>query len=287
MAALPFLSLYLFVSAPPLLSLASQAVRPRRMCEDDSVVTGSQPPCLLPARVCGIGIGLGRCAGTGWGGHGEEPPLSGCSLQPPRQANMSAELELLWPLSVPLLLLLGATAWLCVHCSRPGVKRKEKIYEQRNRQEDEESFTVTQTYSLARPVWPGSLMDTASDKSLERKNKLLFSHGEGSRHGPDAAYVDPIPTDYYNWGCSQKLPEDDDSNSYENVLICKPTAPDSGGEESEDYQNSVSIREWRESRRTVGLSPMGRGHQEGAQASPSGSPDEEPDYVNGDVAARG
>ncbi|CAH7252034.1 Lat2 [Phodopus roborovskii] len=198
---------------------------------------------------------------------------------------MNAELELLWPWSVPLLLLLGATAWLCVRCSRPGVKRNEKIYEQRNQQENEESFTVAQTYSLARPVWAGSLMDTASDKSSERKNKMLFSHLEGpetlryqnvykgSRHGPDASYVDPIPTDYYNWGCFQKPPEDDDSNSYENVLICKPTAPDSGGEESEDYQNSVSIREWRESRRTVG-----------AQVSPSGSPDEEPDYVNGDVA---
>lgn len=46
---------------------------------------------------------------------------------------MSAELELLWPVSGLLLLLLGATAWLCVHCSRPGVKRNEKIYEQRNR----------------------------------------------------------------------------------------------------------------------------------------------------------
>lgn len=33
---------------------------------------------------------------------------------------MSAELELLWPLSGLLLLLLGATAWLCIHCSRPG-----------------------------------------------------------------------------------------------------------------------------------------------------------------------
>ncbi|XP_051060831.1 linker for activation of T-cells family member 2 [Phodopus roborovskii] len=253
------------------------------MCEDDSVVTGSQLPCLLPARVGGVGISLGRCAGTRWGGHGEEPPLS--ALQAPPQASMNAELELLWPWSVPLLLLLGATAWLCVRCSRPGVKRNEKIYEQRNQQENEESFTVAQTYSLARPVWAGSLMDTASDKSSERKNKMLFSHLEGpetlryqnvykgSRHGPDASYVDPIPTDYYNWGCFQKPPEDDDSNSYENVLICKPTAPDSGGEESEDYQNSVSIREWRESRRTVG-----------AQVSPSGSPDEEPDYVNGDVA---
>ncbi|CAO2629888.1 Linker for activation of T-cells family member 2 [Lemmus lemmus] len=242
------------------------------MCGDDSVVTGSQPPCLLPARVCGVGISLGRCAGTGWGGHGEEPLLS--ALQPPTQANMSDEMELLWPLSVPMLLLLGATAWLCARCSRPGVKRNEKIYEQRNQQENEQSFTLAQTYSLARPVWPGPLRDTVLDKPSERKNKLLFSHLEGSSHEPDATYVDPISTDYYNWGCSQKPPEEDDSNSYENVLICKPSAPDSGGEDPEDYQNSLSIREWRESRRTVG-----------APVSPSGSPDEEPDYVNGDVAA--
>uniref|UniRef100_A0A8C6HEX7 Linker for activation of T cells family, member 2 n=1 Tax=Mus spicilegus TaxID=10103 RepID=A0A8C6HEX7_MUSSI len=199
---------------------------------------------------------------------------------------MSAELELLWPVSGLLLLLLGATAWLCVHCSRPGVKRNEKIYEQRNRQENAQSSAVAQTYSLARQVWPGPQMDTAPDKSFERKNKMLFSHLEGpespryqnfykgSNQEPDAAYVDPIPTDYYNWGCFQKPSEDDDSNSYENVLVCKPSTPESGVEDFEDYQNSVSIHQWRESKRTMG-----------AQMSLSGSPDEEPDYVNGDVAA--
>ncbi|XP_052025010.1 linker for activation of T-cells family member 2 isoform X2 [Apodemus sylvaticus] len=201
---------------------------------------------------------------------------------------MSAELELLWPLSGLLLLLLGATAWLCVRCSRPGVKRNEKIYEQRNQQENDQSLATaqTQTYSLARQVWPGPQMDTASDKSFERKNKLPFSHLEGpespryqnlykgSRQEPDNTYVDPIPTDYYNWGCFQKPPEDDDSNSYENVLICKPSTPESGVEESEDYQNSLSILQWRESKRIVG-----------AQTPLSGSPDEEPDYVNGDVTA--
>ncbi|XP_006504518.1 linker for activation of T-cells family member 2 isoform X4 [Mus musculus] len=85
---------------------------------------------------------------------------------------------------------------------------------------------------------------------------------------------DPIPTNYYNWGCFQKPSEDDDSNSYENVLVCKPSTPESGVEDFEDYQNSVSIHQWRESKRTMGA-PM----------SLSGSPDEEPDYVNGDVAA--
>lgn len=199
---------------------------------------------------------------------------------------MSAELELLWPVSGLLLLLLGATAWLCVHCSRPGVKRNEKIYEQRNRQENVQSSAAAQTYSLARQVWPGPQMDTAPNKSFERKNKMLFSHLEGpespryqnfykgSNQEPDAAYVDPIPTNYYNWGCFQKPSEDDDSNSYENVLVCKPSTPESGVEDFEDYQNSVSIHQWRESKRTMGA-PM----------SLSGSPDEEPDYVNGDVAA--
>ncbi|XP_021502363.1 linker for activation of T-cells family member 2 isoform X4 [Meriones unguiculatus] len=211
---------------------------------------------------------------------------------------MSTELELLWPLSLLLLLLLGSTAWLCVRCARQGVKKTGKIYEQRNQQENEQSCTVSQTYSLARQVWPGPLTNTASEKSSERapaqhhllphpcrKNKLMFSHLEGpespryqnfykgSRHDPDTAYVDPIPTDYYNWGCFQKPPEDD-SVSYENVLICKPSTRASGGEESEDYQNSASIHQWRESRKTVG-----------AQMSPSEGPEEEPDYVNGDVAA--
>ncbi|EDL19421.1 linker for activation of T cells family, member 2, isoform CRA_b [Mus musculus] len=74
--------------------------------------------------------------------------------------------------------------------------------------------------------------------------------------------------------CSPTLRVNDDSNSYENVLVCKPSTPESGVEDFEDYQNSVSIHQWRESKRTMGA-PM----------SLSGSPDEEPDYVNGDVAA--
>lgn len=92
---------------------------------------------------------------------------------------------------------------------------------------------------------------------------------------------DPLATeDYYNWGQSQKPSEDDDdTNSYENVLICKPPKIESGDEGSEDYQNSASIQQWRESKRVV--EPVTRE----APPSPGGSPDEEPDYVNGDVAA--
>ncbi|XP_015425738.1 PREDICTED: linker for activation of T-cells family member 2 isoform X2 [Myotis davidii] len=201
---------------------------------------------------------------------------------------MSAETELLWP-GVALLLLLGAVASLCVRCSRSGAKRPEKIYEQRNLQENQQSFAVTGTYSLARP-----LMDTASNLAPTRKDKLLqFSPSledsasprylnfiKGSRHGSDASYIDPI-MEYFNWERSQKQQEDDeDANSYENVLICKQKEPDSG---DEDYQNSASIQKWRESRKVVGQVPRE------APLSPAGIPDEdedgEPDYVNGDVAA--
>lgn len=211
---------------------------------------------------------------------------------------MNAETELLW-LGAALLLLLGAVASLCVRCSHPGAKRSEKIYEQRNLQENQQNFAVARTYSLAGQAWPGVLMDTAADMEPARKDKLLqFSpsledsaspryqnFSKGSRHGSDAAYIDPIAMDYCNWGQVPKSQEDDDddTNSYENVLICKPEPLESGDGGSEDYQNSASIQQWRESKRL-----MERVQKE-APSSPAGSPDEdddgEPDYVNGEVAA--
>ncbi|XP_069342190.1 linker for activation of T-cells family member 2 [Eulemur rufifrons] len=223
--------------------------------------------------------------------------------------------ELLWP--GVALLLLGVAASLCVRCSRPGAKRSEKIYQQRSLQESRQSFAVAQTYSLVGHPWPGPLGDTACDVAHTRKDKLLqFSPGleeppspryqnfsKGSRHGSDAGYIDPIVGHCYSW---EQLPkpseDDDDTNSYENVLICKPRTSGearcsqlsasgpgalphllslvpSDNEECEDYQNSASIRQWRESRRAV--------EHVWQDALPSpGSPDEdgEPDYVNGDVA---
>uniref|UniRef100_A0A9L0JA41 Linker for activation of T cells family member 2 n=1 Tax=Equus asinus TaxID=9793 RepID=A0A9L0JA41_EQUAS len=164
------------------------------------------------------------------------------------------------------------------------------------RHENQQSFAVARTYSLVRQAWPGPLADTASDVEPARKDKLLrFSpsledpasaryqdFSKGSRHGTDAAYIDPITMECYNWGWFQKPPaDDDDTNSYENVLICKQTT-ESGDEESEDYQNSASIQQWQESRRV-----MEQVLRE-APAAWAGSPDEdggEPDYVNGDVAA--
>lgn len=226
----------------------------------------------------------------------KSPQLSALQEEWPG-ADMSVETELLWPGAALLLLLLGAVAGLCVHCSRPGVKRSEKIYEQRNLQENEQNFVVARTYSLAGQAWSGPLVDTVYDTASARKDKLLcFSpslqdsaspryqnFSKGSRHGSEAAYIDPIAMEYYNWGQFQKPREDDeDSNSYENVLICKQKQPESGDEGSEDYQNSASIEQWRESRRVMERVPRE------APSSPAGSPDEddgEPDYVNKDIEA--
>uniref|UniRef100_A0A8C7AFV1 Linker for activation of T cells family member 2 n=2 Tax=Neovison vison TaxID=452646 RepID=A0A8C7AFV1_NEOVI len=215
---------------------------------------------------------------------------------------MNVESELLWP-GVALLLLLGTVASLCVRCSRPAVKKSEKIYEQRSPEESQQNFAVARTYSLVRQAWPGALVDMDSDVAPTRKDKLLrfspsledsessryqnFSKGtrRGPRSGPEAAHPDPISMDYYNWGQFRKPPEDDDNedaNSYENVLICTQKEPDSGDEGSEDYQNSASIRQWRESRRAVERAPREE------PLTLAGSPDEDdedPDYVNQSVAA--
>nr|XP_045364308.1 linker for activation of T-cells family member 2 isoform X2 [Camelus bactrianus] len=192
---------------------------------------------------------------------------------------MGTETELGWP-GAALLLLLGLAAGLCARCSRPGAKKSEKIYEQRSLQENQQSFAVARTYTLVREAWPGTPVGTSSGAESARKDKLLrFSPSLEDPSSPR----DPITMDYYNWGQLQKpLEDDDDTNSYENVLICKQNKTESEDEGSEDYQNSASIRQWRESKRVV--EPVLR------EAPPSlaGSPDEdsgEPDYVNGDVAA--
>uniref|UniRef100_M3YXE7 Linker for activation of T cells family member 2 n=1 Tax=Mustela putorius furo TaxID=9669 RepID=M3YXE7_MUSPF len=135
--------------------------------------------------------------------------------------DMNVESELLWP-GVALLLLLGTVASLCVRCSRPAVKKSEKIYEQRSPEESQQNFAVARTYSLVRQAWPGALVDMDSDVAPTRKDKLLrfspsledsessryqnFSKGtrRGPRSGPEAAHPDPISMDYYNWGQFRK-----------------------------------------------------------------------------------
>ncbi|KAB0382517.1 hypothetical protein FD755_004434 [Muntiacus reevesi] len=226
---------------------------------------------------------------------------------------MSADTELLWP-GAALLLLLGAAAGLCVRCSRPGAKKSEKIYEQRSlspfwpMEETEKAFIIMMPSNhlilclplLLLPLIFPSIRGFSSESTLcirwpEKDKMLRFSpsledssspryqyFSKGSRPRSEEAYIDPTSTDYYNYDPFQKPAEDDDdTNSYENVLICKPKRMESGDEGSEDYQNSASIQQWRESKKVV------ESALREAPLTLTGSPDEdgEPDYVNGDVAA--
>ncbi|XP_074045494.1 linker for activation of T-cells family member 2 isoform X3 [Macrotis lagotis] len=161
------------------------------------------------------------------------------------------------------LLLLGAVAGMCVWCPRLGMRRSKQIfYEQRYQDEGRQSFTVARAFSIA-----GMAPETADYSIVQcpetRKDKWLYSLAgaedpensryqnlrKGSRREPEPAYIDPIMTDYYNFGQFQKQNKDDDDDtvSYENILICKPM--EEVLEESTEYQNSTSIEQWRQSRK--------------------------------------
>ncbi|XP_043856022.1 linker for activation of T-cells family member 2 isoform X1 [Dromiciops gliroides] len=178
------------------------------------------------------------------------------------------------------LLLLGAVAGMCVWCPRLGTRRSKQIfYEQRD--EGRHSFAVARTFSIA-----GMVPEVADYSTVQcpetRKDKWLYSTAgaedpdnpryqnlwKGSRRESEPAYVDPIVTDYYNFGQFQRPPKDDDDTvSYENILICKPMEEEAD-EELEDYQNSASIEQWRQSVK------MARTSEDNSS---------EPDYVNGEV----
>ncbi|XP_051847909.1 linker for activation of T-cells family member 2 isoform X1 [Antechinus flavipes] len=184
------------------------------------------------------------------------------------------------------LLLLGAVAGMCVWCPRLGTRRSKQIfYEQRD--EGRQSFAVARAFSIA-----GMVPETAEYSAIQcpepRKDKWLYSMAEaedpdtsryqnlrkGSRRESEPSYVDPISTDYYNLGqLPKQLKDDDDTISYENILICRPME-EAAAEESADYQNSCSIEQWRQSVKVESTRPT------------LGSPEDdssEPDYVNGDV----
>ncbi|XP_072496279.1 LOW QUALITY PROTEIN: linker for activation of T-cells family member 2 [Notamacropus eugenii] len=178
------------------------------------------------------------------------------------------------------LLLLGAVAGMCVWCPRLGTRRSKQIfYEQRD--EGRQSFAVARTFSIAGMVPESAEYSTVQCPEI-RKDKWLYSMAgaedpdtsryqnlrKGSRKESESAYVDPITTDYCNFGQFQRqLKEDDeDTISYENILICKPI--EEVVEESEDYQNSASIEQWRQSIK--------------AERIPEDD-SSDPDYVNGEV----
>uniref|UniRef100_A0A452FC95 Linker for activation of T-cells family member 2 n=1 Tax=Capra hircus TaxID=9925 RepID=A0A452FC95_CAPHI len=176
---------------------------------------------------------------------------------------MSTDTELLWP-GAALLLLLGAAAGLCVRCSRPGKAWGWACGR---------SGQCPQRAAQARTqleAWPG---DTGGDEEGPGESP------PGSRPRSEESYIDPTSTDYYNCDPFQKPVEGEAEEAARADQLQRPHPR--GDEGSEDYQNSASIQQWRESKRVVEPAPRE------APLSLAGSPDEdgEPDYVNGDVAA--
>ncbi|EFB15568.1 hypothetical protein PANDA_008826 [Ailuropoda melanoleuca] len=359
------LSLSLRVSLRPRLCTA-EPVRPSSGCVRDDSGADRKPAASPAARQClqhrrplrqesrGVQEARGLSGGQDPLGRRAALPRDGHeALQDTWPGvDMNVESELLWP-GVGLLLLLGTVAGLCVRCSRPAVKKSEKIYEQRSLQCGEQKLGTKQNVScvqvsltelqedvgmpsggregpmeetlrtisgvpgeaveaagsssgpcekVVRQAWPGPLGDTDSNVAATRKDKLLrfspsLEDSESSRYqnfskGGEQTQIQirirrslHRPHHHRLLGQFQKPREDDDdddANSYENVLICKQKDPESGDEGSEDYQNSASIRQWRESRRIVEQVPRE------VPLSLAGSPDEDsedPDYVNQNVAA--
>uniref|UniRef100_A0A8B9TLK8 Uncharacterized protein n=1 Tax=Anas platyrhynchos TaxID=8839 RepID=A0A8B9TLK8_ANAPL len=88
----------------------------------------------------------------------------------------------------------------------------------------------------------------------------------------DAAYVEPIPVDFYEHAKCFTSPKakEEDSHSYQNVFIGDTCG--SGLDDVDDYENSPAIHAWKS--------------EQSAAALYIDSQDEEPDYVNTNPCSR-
>ncbi|NXL84584.1 NTAL protein, partial [Alectura lathami] len=195
-----------------------------------------------------------------------------------------AQPELLWAAAV--LMLLGVAVSACVRCQFYATKQGKKQSERRSQLESQQRFEVVRSYSavtrrLEQMKEPKNLAITrnaleelgtsrhvgvASSAEPRYQNFLT----EDSLHG-DAAYVEPIPLDYYSHARCFSPPRDkeEDSYSYQNVLVGVPCG--SGLDDAEDYENSAAIHVWKV--------------QQAEAMLYADSQDEEPDYVNTEPAS--
>ncbi|XP_043387302.1 linker for activation of T-cells family member 2 isoform X1 [Chelonia mydas] len=188
-----------------------------------------------------------------------------------------SQVELLW--AAASLMLLGALVSMCMKCQHSATKREKKLCKQRKLHENQQGFEVIRSYSIA--VTRQEQIKLPDNIPVTRKTseRLQASRIDGDSAEPryqnfrrednqelDAAYVNPIATDYYNCGTFLKPPneKEEDSCSYQNVVIGASNSTES--DDVEDYENSASIKIWQ-------------------QSNMSESPDDYPDYVNSDVAA--
>ncbi|XP_010152596.1 PREDICTED: linker for activation of T-cells family member 2 [Eurypyga helias] len=124
-------------------------------------------------------------------------------------------------------------------------------------------------------LWAAALMLLGAAVSLCIKCQLSGSRTECRYQNfltedclrGDPAYVEPLSLDYYN--CAQFFTppneKEEDSNSYQNVIIGVPHGSELVTDDTTDYENSAAIHRWKVQQ---------------VEALQAESPDDEPDYVN-------
>ncbi|XP_027546806.1 linker for activation of T-cells family member 2 isoform X1 [Neopelma chrysocephalum] len=180
------------------------------------------------------------------------------------------------------LMLLGAAVSLCVKCQLSATKREMRLSEHRSQLESQQRFEVIRSHSSA----TRRLEKTKGPENLSIARKtteqLSASHhaGYGSRDESryqnfltedylqgDSDYVEPISLDYNNHARFFTRPKEkeEDSYSYENVIIGASRGSDPVTDEAADYENSEAMHTWK---------------LQQEEALQRESPDEEPVYIN-------
>ncbi|XP_021133106.3 linker for activation of T-cells family member 2 isoform X2 [Anas platyrhynchos] len=196
-----------------------------------------------------------------------------------------AQLELLW--AAAALMLLGAAVSACVRCQLSGTKREKKQNKQTNQLGSQQTFEVIRSHSMLAVTRRLDQIKEPENFTIARKahEELSASRpfGIDSRTEPryqnfltedylceDAAYVEPIPVDFYEHAKCFTSPKakEEDSHSYQNVFIGDTCG--SGLDDVDDYENSPAIHAWK---------------SEQSAALYIDSQDEEPDYVNTNPAS--
>ncbi|XP_032563539.1 linker for activation of T-cells family member 2 isoform X3 [Chiroxiphia lanceolata] len=180
------------------------------------------------------------------------------------------------------LMLLGAAVSLCVKCQLSATKREMRLSEHRSQLESQQRFEVIRSHSSA----TRRLEKTKGPENLSIARKtteqLSASHhaGYGSRDESryqnfltedylqgDSDYVEPISLDYNSRARFFIRPKEkeEDSYSYENVIIGVSHSFDPVTDEAADYENSEAMHTWK---------------QQQEEALQTESPGEEPVYIN-------
>ncbi|XP_030392817.1 linker for activation of T-cells family member 2 isoform X2 [Gopherus evgoodei] len=159
-----------------------------------------------------------------------------------------SQAELLW--AAASLMVLGALVSMCVKCQRSVTKQEKKLCKQRKLHGNQPGFEVIRSYSIAMtrqdqiklpdnvPVTrkTSERLQATGDSAEPRYQNFMREDNQEL----DAAYVNPIATDYYNCATFLRPPneKEEDSCFYQNVVIGASNSAES--ESPDDYPDYVN-----------------------------------------------